>query len=434
MRRLLVLYGTALTSVLLVAFLVPLALLARSLAHDRAIETARQEQQSLSVIVANTGPARLAQSLNAINADLRKTTVFLPDGRVLGAAAPRTESIRLAKTGQAFTAATNGGVELLLPVAGSDGTTVIRTFVPDALLSESVRKAWITLAVVGVLLLLAAVVVADRIAARLSRSVRDLAEVAERVGDGDLDATVAPSGPREVASVGRVLNSLGARIAAMIRDERELGADLSHRLRTPVTALRLDVESLSDPDERRRMTDHVDALVDAVDVAVSEARHPGHVRDVGESDAVEVVSERARFWQVLADETGRELRVEVPDAPAYVSVSSRDLGAALDALVDNVFSHTPAGAPFALRVTCQPRGVVEVAVEDAGTGIAQDDLAERGVSGTGSTGIGLDVVRRTAEHGRGRLRIEQSRTGGARIVMEFRPPPWSSLNQALPRG
>jgi signal transduction histidine kinase len=430
MRRLLVLYGTALTSVLLVAFLVPLGLLARSLAHDRAIETGRQEQQSLSVIVPNTAPARLTQSLEALNTGQRKTTLFLPDGRVLGASAHRTDSVRLAKTGRAFTASTDGGVELLLPVAGDGGTTVIRTFVPDALLTEGVRRAWITLAAVGILLLIAAVVVADRIAAQIARSVRDLAEVAERVGDGDLDATVAPSGPREVASVGRVLNRLGARIAEMLKDERELGADLSHRLRTPVTALRLDVESLGDPDERRRMTEHVDALVDAVDAAVSEARHPGHVRDIGQSDAVEVVSERARFWEVLADETGRALAVDVPEQPAYVTVSERDLGAALDALVDNVFSHTPPGTPFALVVSCRPHGVVQVAVEDAGAGIVESALAERGVSGTGSTGIGLDVARRTAEHGRGQLRIERSAAGGARIVMEFRAIPRTTLTDS----
>jgi signal transduction histidine kinase len=437
MRRLLVLYGTALTSVLLVAFLVPLGLLARSLAHDRAIEAARQEQQSLSVIVANTAPGRLAQSLNALNTGQRKTTVFLPGGRVVGAPTPRTDSVRLAATGRAFTASARGGVELLLPVAGDDGTTVIRTFVPDGLLTEGVRKAWLTLAAVGILLLFAAVVVADRIAARLSRSVRDLAEVADRVGQGDLAATVTPTGPREVATVGRVLNLLGARIAAMLADERELGADLSHRLRTPVTALRLDVESLGDPEERRRMTEHVDALVDAVDVAVSEARHPGHVRELGESDAVEVVSERARFWAVLAEETGRPLRVDVPNEPAYVSVSARDLGAALDALVDNVFSHTPPGTPFALVVRCAARGPVEVAVEDDGPGIAVNELARRGVSGAGSTGIGLDVARRTAEHGRGELGIERTPAGGARVVMRLpsRPaPPWSSLNPALPRG
>src|SRR6185295_13680409 len=229
------------SSDLLVAFLFPLGLLARSLAHDRAIEAAHQEQQSLSVIVANTGPRRLTETLEALNTGPRQTTVFLPDGAVAGASAPRTDSVALAATGRAFTVTASGGVELLLPVAAADGTTVIRTFVPNGQLAEGVRKAWVTLAVVGVLLLLGAIVVADRIAARLSRSVRELAEVAERVGDGDLGATVTPSGPPEVASVGRVLNSLGARIAAMLTDERELAADLSHRLRTPVTALRLDV-------------------------------------------------------------------------------------------------------------------------------------------------------------------------------------------------
>jgi signal transduction histidine kinase len=235
-----------------------------------------------------------------------------------------------------------------------------------------------------------------------------------------------------VASVGRVLNRLGARIAAMLSDERELAADLSHRLRTPVTALRLDVESLTDDDERRRMTDHVDALVDAVDIAVSEARLPSHVREIGMSDAVEVVSDRACFWDVLAHETGRALRVDVPEAHAYVAISARELGAALDALVDNVFSHTAAGTSFGLAVRSAADASVDIAVEDAGDGIAQSELAERGVSSAGSTGIGLDVARRAAEHGHGELRIEQSAAGGARVVLRF-PGPFTTLNGSLLR-
>ena len=131
-----------------------------------------------------------------------------------------------------------------------------------------------TLALVGLALLALAILVGDRIAARLSRSVHELAVVADRVGSGDLTATVTPAGPREVKSVGRVLNGLGARISQLLADERELGADLSHRLRTPATALRLDAESLADPQERERMSEHVDHLVEAIDAAVRAARHP----------------------------------------------------------------------------------------------------------------------------------------------------------------
>ena len=67
---------------------------------------------------------------------------------------------------------------------------------------------------------------------------------AERLGRGDLDARVEPGGPDEVREVGAALNRLAARISELLAREREEVADLSHRLRTPVTALRLDVESL----------------------------------------------------------------------------------------------------------------------------------------------------------------------------------------------
>ena len=95
-----------------------------------------------------------------------------------------------------------------------------------------------------------------------------------------------------------------------------------------------------------------------------------------------------------------------------------------------MFSHTAVGTPFALMVTSRADGFVDVAVEDAGDGIAQSRMADRGVSSAGSTGIGLDVARRTAEGGSGALRIEQSAMGGARVVMRFRRP-FTTLNGAL---
>ncbi|MFY9913786.1 MAG: HAMP domain-containing protein, partial [Nocardioidaceae bacterium] len=307
MRRLLILYGATLTSAVLVALLLPLGVLAQSLAHDRAVEAARQEAQGLAVVANRASTSQLRDAVDALNGGPRQTTVFLPDGMSFGPSTQRTPSVELAAQGRAFTAATQGGAEVLLPVGGTDGVTVIRTFVPDVLLREGVRTAWLTLAGTGALLLLAAVLVGGWIASRLSRSVRDLARVADRVGAGDLTATVTPAGPPEVAAVGRVLNGLGVRITQMLADERELGGDLSHRLRTPVTALRLDVETLQDPVERDRMTEHVDDLVAAIDAAVTAARHPTHVRRPGSCDAAAVVRERSMFWRVLADETHRPL-------------------------------------------------------------------------------------------------------------------------------
>jgi signal transduction histidine kinase len=409
------------TSVMLVAFLVPLGVLAHNLAQERALAAGRQDAQSVAVFAGGMTQdrSRLEAALLDVNDSLRRTSVFLPDGSVVGAAAVRSPSTELAARGRALTARAAGGVEILLPVAGPTGVAVVRTFVPDAELTRGVQQSWLLLAGVGVLLILVTVLAGGRIAARLSRSVLDLSQVAERLGSGDLTARVEPSGPPEVASVGRVLNGLGARVAGLLAAERELVADLSHRLRTPITALRLEVDTLVDAQERDRMTDHVDDLVGAVDAIVWAARHPSHDVAPSSCDAAAVVRERARFWGVLAADQGRDLRVDVPADAVMVGVSADELGAALDALVDNVFSHTTAGTAFGLAVRVTPAGTVQVIVDDDGPGFAGADLAERGRSGAGSTGIGLDVARRTAERGGGRLVLGSGVAGGAWISLEM---------------
>ncbi len=419
MKRLFLLYGAALTSAVLLALLVPLGLLAGSLAHDRAMTAARQETQGLTVIAASAGRTRLREALQAANHGTGRITVFLPDGTALGATAARTASVDLAGRGRAFTAAARGGEAILQPVAGPHGIAVIRTFVPDSALRAGVPAAWASLATVGAVLLVAALLVGAFLARRLSRSVTVLAEVAERVGAGDLDATVEPSGPPEVASVGRVLNRLGARITEMLSQERELSAELSHRLRTPVTALRLDVGTLSDPAERARMTGHVEALAAAVNDAVTAARAPRPPLATARCDAGLVATGRARFWAVLAEDAGRPFNVCAAPGPALVAVSADALGAALDALLDNVFTHTPPGTGFRLAVRPGAAGEVDVAVEDGGPGLVRPAHAGRGASTTGSTGLGLDVVRRTAERAGGRVTVRRSGAGGAGVILSL---------------
>jgi signal transduction histidine kinase len=108
-----------------------------------------------------------------------------------------------------------------------------------------------------------------------------------------------------------------------------------------------------------------------------------------------------------------------------VAVSADELEAALDALLGNVFAHTPEGTAFRVEVRTLSDGGVSLAVEDSGPGLSPD-LVARGKSGAGGTGLGLDIARRTAEGHGGVFRISRSASGGARIAMEFPttgPPP-----------
>ncbi len=419
MRRLLVRYGLAMTSVVVVAFLVPLAMLARSLAVERGLASGRQDAQSVAVFAGGTGQdaARLEAAVLAVNTGQRRTTVFLPDGGTVGAPADRTQSVELASLGRALTATVAGGAEVLVPVGGTSGVAVVRTFVPQSELSSGVLRSWLVLVAVGAILLIGTAVAGDRIAARLSRSVRDLALVADRLGNGELSARVTPSGPPEVRSVGAVLNELGGRVGDLLADERELVADLSHRLRTPITALRLDVDLLGDASERDRMAGHVDELVGAVDAIIHTAR--AHERRAPvRCDAASVVRARGQFWAVLAADQERGVQIVAP-GPAWVPVGAADLGAALDVLLDNVFRHTPPGTAFAVRVATA-EGQVRVEVCDEGPGLAEPGLAARGRSGSGGTGIGLDVARRTAAAGGGWLTVAPGPGGvGTVVVLEL---------------
>ena len=120
-------------------------------------------------------------------------------------------------------------------------------------------RTWLVLAGLGIVLLLLALGVADRLARSMTRPVTDLAATAHRLGSGDLDARATPAALPEVREVATAVNRLAGRIGELLAAEREGAADLAHRLRTPLTALRLDVEALPAAD-RERLLDDVDAL------------------------------------------------------------------------------------------------------------------------------------------------------------------------------
>ena len=91
--------------------------------------------------------------------------------------------------------------------------------------------------------------------------------------------------------------------------------------------------------------------------------------------------------------------------------------AALDALLGNVFDHTPEGTGYRVQLGVVGEAV-ELAVEDDGPGLPTDAV-ERGRSGAGSTGLGLDIVRRTAATAGGELRLERGPSDGARVVLRL---------------
>jgi signal transduction histidine kinase len=280
-----------------------------------------------------------------------------------------------------------------------------------------VSTATTILAVLGLVVIAAAVVVADRLGQSLVKPVNSLAATARRLGEGDLEAVAIIEGPEEVAEVGTALNTLAGRLGDMITSERESLADLSHRLRTPLTGLRLQAERLTNEDDRLALLAAIDRMQQAVDGLIRDVREGS--RQSRQSDAAAVVSRRVQFWTLLANEQQRTVTAVLDAGPLPVAAAADELGSLLDGLIGNIFAHTPMAVAFEVRLQRQDRQAVLV-VGDAGPGFRPGfDPLKRGASGGGSTGLGLDIARRVAEQSGGRVALSRSRLGGAEVRVEL---------------
>jgi signal transduction histidine kinase len=417
-RRQITLLVAATTSIVLLAFLLPAASLVARVSEARALDAGRAQLQFLMPSVGLDDRDQVTANLIGTSTDL-PVTVRWTDGTWLA----DTGSLADDET-PTSPAVVEGadGTRLLQPVRRADGgTAVVEVFVPADELRAGVTRTWLVLAGLGAVLLLVALAVADGLARSLTRPVTDLAATAHRLGSGDLSARATPAGPREVRDVGTAVNRLAERIGELLTAEREAAADLAHRLRTPLTAMRLDVEGLPAA-ERDRLLPDVDALSQGVDEVISEARRTVREGLGTGCDAVSVVGDRVAFWSVLAEEEQRAVTVDLAEGPLPVRLAPADLGAAVDALLGNVFTHTPEGTAFAVSVAGRPGGGATVRVADCGPGLAAgEDAVQRGHSGGGSTGLGLDIARRTAQASGGVLRVESS-PGSTTVVLELGPP------------
>ena len=428
MRLRVILLVVATSSLVLVSFLVPLALVLRTLAADHAISTATTQAQSIAPLLTalTTGEltsSQLGVTIDQVHAETgTPVTVFLPSGIEVGQPAPRSAAVQLAAHGSSFTAEAPGGEEVLVAVGGlPQGTAVIRTFVPDSVLHHGVTRAWLLLGCVGLLLLVLSVAVADQLARSVVRPIKDLALASDRLAAGDLSARATVAGPPEVRRAGAGLNRLAVRIGELLAHERETVADLSHRLRTPLTALRIDAESLRDGAEMERLLADVSAVERTVSGIIREARRPSDGARAS-CDAAEVVAECAAFWWPLAEDQDRWMTVDLAPGPVPVQVSRDDLATCTDILLENVFAHTPDGVALAVRLSPRAGGGAWLVVTDDGPGFGDANLTQRGVSRGGSTGLGLDISRRIAEASGGSLVIGRSVSGGGAVTVGLGPP------------
>jgi signal transduction histidine kinase len=422
MRRRLNLTVLAVTAMVTLAFIVPLGAVVRIVATDRALSVADQEARTLAgVLASESSHAALHLVVGQLNADGsgRKVAVFTTGEATIGApVAVPSAQLSSARAGHAFSASYRGTTLVWVPVRLPSGTVVGVVSVPGNLLTAGVWKAWLVLAAVGVAILGLALLLSDHLGRSLVRSIEDLDIVTRRLSTGDLDARAVPAGPAEIEHMGGAVNALAERIIELLELEREQAADLSHGLRTPLAALALEADALTEPEDRHKMRAAVHDLTEAVNSVIVEVRRVRPHPTPEKSDITEIIKARLIFWSILAEEQGRRWTFELPEVAVKVGVPAAQLAAAIDALVGNVFAHTPEGTPFRVTLSASATQAI-LAIEDDGPGFPDGPVDRRGHSGAGSTGLGLDIARRTAERAQGSMGTGAAPGRGARVEITF---------------
>ena len=324
-----------------------------------------------------------------------------------------------------------------------DGETVGFTFVPDDpvpvlsripdgspeahfLRATAAALAW---GLAGGLVL--ALALGVWLAGRIVGPIRQLTAAADRVALGDLGQAVPVRADDEVGRLADAFNAMSARLAEATALRRRMTADLSHDLRTPLTAILGTLEAIRDgalPATTERIAvAHAEAarlnrlVEDLHTLALADARELGvHARPVEVGDALR---RAARAFDPEASAAAVGIDVNALDG-LWVEADPDRLAQILGNLLGNALRHTPRGGRVTLRARPDGSGV-EVAVIDTGEGIPPDVLPvvfERSVRAdaaraSGSAGLGLSIVRSLAEAMGGRARAESALGEGTTVTV-----------------
>lgn len=427
------------TVVAVALFGVPLAIAAKSLYRSQEVGRLQAEATLAAGPLPSFRPSG-NQTVRPSGANGQDLAFYDEYARLVSGVGPAKggKAVKKALAGQIDETERRGTLRVAVPILSDNRVYgAVEASSPLSAIDRRAHRTWLAMAGLGIVVVLVATGFARRQAQRLAEPIVDLSEVLARLGQGDFAIRLRHYGIGEMDAAAEALDATATRLGAVLARERAFSANVSHQLSTPLTGLRLTLESAL-------LTPGAD-LSCAVQEALGEvARLQGTVaellalaRNVKRSpnpmDIGQVFLGADKSWSAPLAKKRRALKITVPpDLPA-VYCSTAAVREILDVLVANATRH---GAG---TVTVRAHGageglVLEVADEGPGVSGDTDDLFERQpVSGKGH-GIGLALARSLAEAEGGRLLL---RAPGPypvfALVLSGGRPADSTFNEAEPK-
>ncbi|MBV9023491.1 MAG: HAMP domain-containing histidine kinase [Streptomycetaceae bacterium] len=303
-----------------------------------------------------------------------------------------------------------------------------------------IHAAWTVLAVSGLAVLGAVTALGFTLARWITRPVRDLERATAQLANGTLtQPPTADVGPPELRQLAVTFCRTAARLQHLLRAQHRFAADVSHQLKTPLTALRLRLENL-EPHLHTHAHHHlehaireIDRLVQMVRGLLALARMENTEASPEPLNADAVMEDRAETWSAFASDRDVAIILTGP-CVGHVWAVPGALEQILDNLLENALRAAPPGSTITLsralkaRSRDSPETAVELHVTDEGSGMTDDQLKHafdrfwRAPNADESgTGLGLTIARQLAHASGGEIHLHTAAGQGLDAVIRLRP-------------
>jgi signal transduction histidine kinase len=354
-------------------FALPLGVAVQRLYRTETVTALQQDAARVAAVVPDGipgSPVSLPRQTSSASIAVYDTA----GRRVAGSGPGRSALAALGGKTQVRSAIEGADLAVIVPIP-SDQKAVgsVRAAVPYSLVDARVHRAWAVMALFALLAIGLAAVLARRQAVRLAGPLERLTHVARRLGDGDFMVRAERSGLREADTASQALEDTATQLGRLLERERAFGSDVSHQLRTPLTALLVGLESAvtgPDADLRSALRDalsrgeHLRAIVDDL---VSLVRLPGLAAAPGDTGAL-LEEVRAR-WDTPLAARGRRLVLATEPNPPRCRASGAAIRQILDVLIGNALWHGDGTVTIEARETGEG---FAIEVSDEGLGLAAD--------------------------------------------------------------
>jgi signal transduction histidine kinase len=315
-------------------------------------------------------------------------------------------------------------------------TSVIQVAQPWSVREKLARGAAVRILVPLLLLLALMAAAAAWIVGRAMRPLKGITTQLEHRDIHSLAPLAAPDLPAEVSPLVEELNRLLGRLSDAVASQRAFVADAAHELRSPLTALSLQLQLLErarDEPERDLATSRLRDAIERATHLVGQLLTLARNEPEGLAESTTAVPLGATAGNAVADvqPLAQQRRIEIRlDVPVEISVEgdAEALRILVRNLLDNAVRYSPEGSQVLVHLSRRP-GQVVLEVTDQGPGIAPADRSRAfarfyrapGVS-AGGTGLGLAIVKAIAQRHDAEVTLDEAKPQGLRVAVAFPAP------------